>query len=278
MWNYALITPVYNEAGFIKDMITSVLRDNIPPRKWVIVDDGSTDNTVVTILELNEPVIELVRLPRKNHRAAGGESIVAHALARLNLPDYDFLARFDADIVLSAGYVDGILSEFSKDPRLGIAGGELWANGKPERQPECHVRGALKMYRIKCFQDIGGLDSCIGWDTLDETRAWVHGWRTRSFPRYRALHRRPTGAGLSLLREGWQRGRADYMNWSDPFFVALKTTKMFCANPPKAMAFAAGFLIAHAARLERTRDAAVRLARRRYQRARILELDGQGRL
>ena len=42
---YVLITPARNEEAFIEQTIRSVISQTVPPRKWVIVSDGSTDRT-----------------------------------------------------------------------------------------------------------------------------------------------------------------------------------------------------------------------------------------
>src|SRR5438067_9955097 len=42
---YVLITPARNEAQFIEQTIQSVVAQTVRPMKWVIVSDGSTDET-----------------------------------------------------------------------------------------------------------------------------------------------------------------------------------------------------------------------------------------
>ena len=46
---YVLITPARNEAAFIEKTIESVIQQTVLPTKWVIVDDGSTDNTAAIV-------------------------------------------------------------------------------------------------------------------------------------------------------------------------------------------------------------------------------------
>jgi hypothetical protein len=43
-----------------------------------------------------------------------------------------------------------------------------------------HIRGALKAYRKKCFQDIGKLKPAMGWDTMDELLALYYNWTFRT--------------------------------------------------------------------------------------------------
>ena len=42
---YVLITPAHNEAAFIEKTLDSMVAQTILPKRWVIVDDGSTDRT-----------------------------------------------------------------------------------------------------------------------------------------------------------------------------------------------------------------------------------------
>ena len=42
---YLVITPVRDEAAYLKFTVESMLAQTIRPAEWVIVNDGSTDNT-----------------------------------------------------------------------------------------------------------------------------------------------------------------------------------------------------------------------------------------
>ena len=42
---YVMITPARNEEASIEKTIESMVRQTVLPVKWVIVSDGSTDNT-----------------------------------------------------------------------------------------------------------------------------------------------------------------------------------------------------------------------------------------
>jgi poly-beta-1,6-N-acetyl-D-glucosamine synthase len=267
----ALITPLRDEEDYIEALIVSITQQKIRPAIWLIVDDGSTDSTPRIVQKYCQQFafIKLLELPRRPERRAGGEGAIASALQKLDLSQYDYLARFDADLLFEDSYFVRLLDEFRCDPRLGIAGGGLYIQKTgelvAEQAPEYHVRGALKMYRRECFEQLGNLSGDIGWDTIDEIYAWSRGWRTRSFPDVQVIHRRPTGAGFQSKCVYRERGRAEYLTWSHPAFVLLKTAKMALSSATNAWYFLGGFLCSYVKRHVRLQDATFRKVRRRQQ-------------
>lgn len=270
-----LITPVRDEEQYIAPMIGSIFSQTISPTRWLIVDDGSTDATPAIVRQWAQrcDYIELLQLPPRTERRAGGEGAIAFALSRIDLSQFDYLARFDADLLFPKDYYARILAEFDKDAGLGIAGGGLYIerNGRLEleRVPQYHVRGALKMYRRTCFEQLGGLSAQIGWDTMDEVTAWSRGWRTRSFPEIPVIHRRPTGKGLAARLVYTERGRAEYLTWSHPAFVVAKALKLALYSPNTALFFMRGFLGACWTHPYRIQDPEFARARRKQQIARM---------
>lgn len=278
----ALITPVRDERGYIEAMLESISNQDVPPVKWIIVDDGSTDGTqdVVNDYVQKYSFIHLLQLPPRQERRPGGESAISHALAFLNLAEYDFIARFDADLIFERDYIARMLHEFSLDSTLGIAGGGLYIQRETSQQlenvPGYHVRGALKMYRRECFVQIGGLTDRIGWDTIDEVSAWMKGWKTRSFFQYRVIHRRPTGEGLKASRIWWERGKAEYFTWSHPLFVMVKAIKVGreSRSVSAPASFLSGFACSYVRRYSRVRDRVFVTTRRRQQLGRMSAMLG----
>jgi biofilm PGA synthesis N-glycosyltransferase PgaC len=270
----ALITPLRDEEDYIGAMIVSIVNQQIRPAKWLIVDDGSTDRTPAIVRTYCQQFefIELVELAARSERNPGGEGAITYALQRLDLSQYDYLARFDADLLFEEDYFGRILDEFNKDPRLGIAGGGLYIDRNSklvlERAPEYHVRGAVKMYRCECFEQLCGLGTDIGWDTIDEVCAWSRGWRTRSFFDIRVIHRRPTGESLHASRIYRERGRAEYLTWSHPVFVLLKSVKIAMGSFANARCFLGGFFHSYKVRHLRVADPEFRRTRRTQQLAR----------
>ncbi len=57
----ALITPARNEADLIEATIQSVLAQTFTDFQFIIVDDGSTDDTVAVLQAINDPRVEVIR-------------------------------------------------------------------------------------------------------------------------------------------------------------------------------------------------------------------------
>src|SRR5947209_7250328 len=69
--SYVLITPARNEDAFIEKTIKSMINQTFLPVKWVIVDDGSTDNTseIINRYLVQHPWMELVQMPQRRDRS-----------------------------------------------------------------------------------------------------------------------------------------------------------------------------------------------------------------
>src|SRR5262249_22649030 len=119
-----------------------------------------------------------------------------------------------------------------------------------------HVRGATKIYRRACWDKIGGLWSAPGWDTIDEVKANMLGWRTSSFKELQLIHHRPTGSAEGLVPDRMKHGVACYVSGYHPLFVAASCIRRVVKRPYVVGAFAmlCGFLKGYLRRLPRVED------------------------
>ena len=202
--SYVIISPARDEGKHIQLTIRSIVDQTIPPSRWIIVNDGSTDNTGPIAEEAARlhPWIHVIHRGNRGFRQAGGGVVDAfyEGYRRLKDDSWDYIVKLDADLSFDPNYFEKCFSEFAGNARLGIAGGTICANVNggltPEAKddPKFHVRGATKIYRSSCWRDIGGLLPAPGWDTLDEVKANMLGWTTHTLSGINALHHRPTGA------------------------------------------------------------------------------------
>ncbi len=278
---YVIITPVRDEAQHIEETIKSVTQQTIKPTEWVIVDDGSTDGTweIIDRLSVEWPWIRPFHQPNRGFRDADtgavGASLAGYRF--LKSADWEFLVNLDGDLSLESQYFEKCFREFEKDPRLGIGGGSLYHfNGSGAREdeacPRFHVHGATKIYRRACWDAFGGLAAVPAWDTFDEVKAHMAGWRVRSFPNLRALHRRPTGASSGAWRDSVKNGRCDYFLGYHPVFMLLKCLRRIFQKPFLVIGAGHlyGFIRGYLDRRPQVEDAALIRYVRRQQMRRLL--------
>jgi len=240
---YIIITPAKNEEKFIKKTIESVINQTIKPFQWIIVDDGSTDDTVSIINDYmaQNAFMDLIQTKRIEKHMPGSGVMKAFHLGfdNIKIKNWDFLIKLDADISFSNNYFEEIFKKFAENNHLGIASGVIYnlINGsfQYEKTPKFHTRGASKVYRNKCFNDIGGLEKIYGWDTIDNIKAILKGWETRNFPDLRILHYRPTGRITGNLKWCVKKGEGAYYLGYHPLFLLLRSARTSCVSNPKIL-------------------------------------------
>lgn len=280
---YVVISPVRDEADLIGRTIDSVIRQEAVPSQWIIVDDGSRDNTASVIEERAQdyPWITFVRRPDRGFREPGTGVIDAFysGYQHLRVSDWEFIVKLDGDLTLSPEYFKNCLAEFRGDPSLGIGGGAVghMQDGAMfiEPNPSFHVRGATKIYRRDCWNAIGGLLKAPGWDTVDELKANMLGWTTRSFAHLPVLQARPTGATNGIWGNAVKNGRANYITGYHPLFMTLKCLGRARRKPYfiGGVGLMYGYLQGCFTRLPRVPDQALIRYTRKQQLRRLLLLD-----
>lgn len=236
---YIVITPARNEEQFIGHTLKSVLGQSVRPKKWIIVDDGSTDSTanIVAKYEIENDCLQLVRLDSANEVRSGGSKVVRafHEGCRsVSGVDYDFIVKLDADVSLPANYFEEVIKCFEMYPDVGLCGGYCVIEVDGERVPESycqdHVRGAFKAYRRNCFEDIGGLKQIWSWDGIDEAAIAFHGWKLKVLP-LPVVHHRPTSKEYNLLKHSYRTGREMYKERVDPLSLVIISAVYLLRKP-----------------------------------------------
>jgi poly-beta-1,6-N-acetyl-D-glucosamine synthase len=261
---YVIITPVRDEERHVDATIRSVACQTILPSEWVLVDDGSTDNTgkIIDHYAAQFPWISVVHRPNRGYRKSGGGVVEAFYVGynALRCDDWEFIVKLDGDLAFPSKYFEKCFEHFSIQPQLGIGGGEIYHSCgrelKLEANPRFHVRGATKIYKRDCWEAIGGLWVAPGWDTIDEVKANMLGWKTYSFPELHLLHHRFTGSAEGLLRDRVKHGLACYISGYHPLFMAAKCISRIAQKPYLigAAAILYGFLKGYLTRAPQVSD------------------------
>src|SRR5277367_368432 len=236
---YVLITPARNEEKYIEKLVQSMTAQTVPPAKWVIVNDGSTDATASIVEPYlgKYPWIELLNLPVHRDRSFAGKVHAFNAgYERVKGIEYGVIGNLDADVSFEPDYCEFLLNQFRLDPDLGVAGTvfreEGYSSATDSFEGQNHVPGGCQLFRRKCFEEIGGYvpNRAGGIDWVAVTTARMMGWKTRSFREKFFFHYRSLGtAERSLLASAFSYGEKDYYLGNHPlwemFRVAYRATK-----------------------------------------------------
>jgi len=205
-------------------MLDSVLNQQVQPVSVHIVDDGSSDRTpeILKAYCAKSPLVKFTALKREGARREGGESAIQVAFAHVNWDQTQVLARMDADVSFGPEYFVTLLSKFEQDDRLGIGSGLIYEeeNGRwtPRFVPSYHTRGASKLYRRDCYDQIKPIGTLLGWDGQDGARANCYGWKTRTYEDAILFHHRPVGTSVGRIRLFRNLGLSAYYIGYHPLF------------------------------------------------------------
>ena len=213
---YAVISPCRNEESFMRQTLDTMVGQTIRPTLWVIVDDGSTDQTPAILAEYaaQHDWIRIVTRIDRGRRAVGPGVIEAFyaGFQTIDSKDYQYVCKLDLDLRLPAGYFEGLMSRMEANPRIATCSGKAYiesAGGvlESERHGDENSIGASKFYRMSCFEELGGFVREVMWDGIDGHRCRMRGWIACSWEDedLRFVHLRPMGSSQHSIFVGRKR-------------------------------------------------------------------------
>jgi glycosyltransferase involved in cell wall biosynthesis len=212
-----------------------MIAQTILPTEWIIVNDGSTDGTaaIIDAAAMQHAWIRTVHRNNRGYRKAGGGVIEAFydGYKTIRSSGYQFIVKFDGDLSFEPDYFERCFSKFAHDPNLGIGGGFIGSQKVIEKEPLFHVRGATKIYKKECWNAIGQLIQSPGWDTLDEVKANMKGWKTLSFLDVIVSQLKVTGSADGIWKNWVKNGLANYISGYHPLFMLFKCIKRLPQKP-----------------------------------------------
>ncbi len=231
----SIIIPVYNESEYLSLTLNSLLAQSYLVHQIILVDDNSSDNSweIIKKFEKEYPNITGVQAAKASSEHIPGSKVVRAFSHGLGLVDKsaDVLCKFDSDLIFPQDYIENLVSNFEADSEMGIWGGVCSVEGVNGDfvteivADKDHVRGALKAYRTKCFEQIGGLKEAMGWDTVDELLASYYKWSVVVDSSAVVKHLRPTGASYKFSAQKL-RGEALYKMGYGVVLSAIAALKM----------------------------------------------------
>jgi glycosyltransferase involved in cell wall biosynthesis len=249
---YIIISSAYNEGKNIEQVIKSVIKQTVLPSEWIIINDGSTDETEQIIQEYSNKYKFIRLINKKNDNLEFGTHVAVNfnlGLEKLTVKEWDFIAQLDADISIDRQdfYEYQIKAMLSND-KLGNTSGITYTivNGIKtlnKRRPFWRTGGATKFYKRKCFEDIGGILPIFAWDGLDVYKAMYNGWETRTFYDLEVNH-----LGISRMMDRHQTiekamlmGKSFYQRGYPVEFVLLKSISFLKISFKQQKSFLKGY-------------------------------------
>ena len=280
MSSYAVVTPARNEAANLPRLAAALAAQTLRPTAWVVVEDGSTDDTVAVVERLASEHDFVLLAPRSADAGAGlargrreGRALEGFRSGVRALPGpVDVVIKIDADVDFDPDYLESLVGRFQDDPRLGIASGTCYEQegGAWVRRTKSDttVWGASRAYRWDCIADVMALEPRMGWDGLDELRVHLRGYTTATFVDLPFRHHRSEGGREhSRLHHGEALGRASWYMGYRPSYLLLRALYR-ARREPAALAMVWGYGVAAVRREPRCPDSRVIAVLRDRQRLR----------
>ena len=184
--SYLLVSPCRNEAAYMRITLDSVVTQTVKPTLWIIVDDGSSDDTPRILAEYAEryPFIKVITRENRGHRSVGPGVIEAfyHGYDQVDVSQFDYVCKFDLDLDLPPRYFEILIERMQQNRRIGTCSGKAYFRNKKSGElisekcgDEMSV-GMTKFYRRSCFEEIGGFVRQVMWDGIDCHKCRQYGW------------------------------------------------------------------------------------------------------
>lgn len=243
---YALLTAARNEEKYIQAVIRSVAQQTIPPIRWIIVDDGSSDATSVSAMEASRDHrgVQIIKRTSQERGFASKAASLNHGWEAIKGHFTDFPPGFigvvDADVTFPPEHFERLMSVMAANENLGLAGGWVWEAKGGAWQPrpwnqEHSVPGCCQFFRWSVFEKIGGFLPAFfgGEDWAAEICIRAQGFEVRSFPELPVYHHRPALRDWrSGLRTAFRQGRMDALLGCKLLFHLARTVRRSFQTPP----------------------------------------------
>lgn len=227
----SIITPVLNAASYINETIGTVQNQTFVDWEWLIVDDGSTDDTIEIVLDAARRDSRICLIYPK------GETGLAARARNRGMADAqgEFLALLDADdlwepskLARQVAYlrehnnVEGVAclyDLFGDETRVLNENGMQWSPAdilctRTELIENCPFQTSTVLFRRKCYDEIGGMDEDPRLSSTEDYEFFFRLVTLYTFHRimeplshYRLLPPKVSYSGQTLdtvNRRGWQ--------------------------------------------------------------------------
>lgn len=186
----SVVIPSYNREKTIEACLLSVLNQSYPPFEIIVVDDGSTDNTIQKIEGFNDSRIRILRQQHKGAQAArncGIKAAKGDYIAFLDSDDEWLPEKLEIQIQYLKGRKDVVVycDGYEVNRRKGYTGKRITTGGNGNVYKEMLMNSGPMFQGMLCskcaLMDIGLLDENVPahqeWETsirLSLNNEFVH--------------------------------------------------------------------------------------------------------
>lgn len=174
----SIVSPSFNQGRYIEDAIRSVLAQDYPRLEYVVMDGGSTDETLPVVrrwMDGHAGRMRFISKPDAGQAAAINEGF--------RMTSGEVLAWLNADDIYEPGAVTAAVATFRRQPRAALVyGGATFVDAGGQVIGPCEyvrpfdrrlmlawgdvVAQPAAFFSRRSFEAIGGLDESLRW-TLD---------------------------------------------------------------------------------------------------------------
>ena len=143
----SIVTPSYNQAPFLEQTIQSVLEQDYPHIEYIVVDGGSTDNSVEVIQKYADRLAYWI-----SEKDSGQAEAINKGFARAN---GEIVAWLNSDDYYLMNTISIVARCFEQNPDVVMIYGDMYAvDGNDETMNVLRYR-QLSLRDLLCFQIIG---------------------------------------------------------------------------------------------------------------------------
>ena len=122
----AVIMPVRNEEKILGKTLQSLLAQELVPYRIIVINDGSTDNTLGVLAEYSQVEVVNLKTEKSQYGKKGIAKTLNAGLAKLyDDTNCEFILKLDADHILPKNYLSEITSRMQKDPKIAASAGVI---------------------------------------------------------------------------------------------------------------------------------------------------------
>ncbi|UUV20945.1 glycosyltransferase family 2 protein [Paenimyroides aestuarii] len=185
MPRFSIIIPLYNKEKYIQHTLKSVLNQTFQDFEIIIVNDGSTDQSVALVNEINDVRIQLIHQENQGVSVArniGIENAHANYICFLDADDFwyphflqtfnDLIEKYSDYEVFSAAFeVETKWKTFASLYSIDASKTDLVVNFFDASKKECVIWTSCAVFKKSVFEHVGNFDTTI--KIAQDTDLWI---------------------------------------------------------------------------------------------------------